>query len=166
MQRARELATVAKAIDPVAFEQLVGPFALMQRPQSATRTGARSAKLTVHLPPMNVQRTAPAPTDFGELQVATLPPLGEDGSLDVSIGRGEDCTIVIDDETVSAHHATILWNRKSGMLVELGSANGTFLNGLRLGTKAPLKNGDELSFGRTHFVYLLAGELYARLKRL
>ncbi len=51
------------------------------------------------------------------------------------------------------------------MIVDLGSANGTFLNGKKLAGDAPLTNGEQLGFGRAHFIYLPAAELHARNRR-
>ena len=66
----------------------------------------------------------------------------------------------------SQKHAAILWDGKTGLLRELGSSNGTFLNGLRIGSRAPLRTGDDVSVGQSHFVYMLTTELYAKLLKL
>ncbi|GAB4214127.1 MAG: hypothetical protein OHK0013_38590 [Sandaracinaceae bacterium] len=53
---------------------------------------------------------------------------------EVVLGRDPGCTIVLDNPVVSARHARITRNRPSGLLVEdLGSTNGTFVNGKRIG---------------------------------
>src|SRR5206468_9616445 len=66
----------------------------------------------------------------------------------VSIGRGEDMDIVIDNVSVSRRQARIQLAGDGRWIVEdLSSANGTFLNGERLAAPTPLTRGDELSFG-------------------
>ena len=60
------------------------------------------------------------------------------------IGRGEDCDLVIQDRQVSRHHARIR-NTKDGYLLEdLGSKNGTHVNGSLLNEPVILQDGDEI----------------------
>ena len=60
---------------------------------------------------------------------------------------------MIDDTTVSRRHATI--TRKAGgfELADLGSTNGTFVNGRRLRNPIALKTGDEIKFGSARFAF-------------
>jgi pSer/pThr/pTyr-binding forkhead associated (FHA) protein len=70
-------------------------------------------------------------------------------SLGVSIGRGDDMDIVIDNVSVSRRQARIEMQPNGEWMVEdLNSANGTFLNGQRLTSRRPLAKGDEISFGK------------------
>ncbi len=62
----------------------------------------------------------------------------------VVIGRGEDCHIVIEDRQASRHHARITQTEDGYVLEDLGSKNGTFLNGQPLTTPTVLKDGDEI----------------------
>ncbi|MDQ3035144.1 MAG: FHA domain-containing protein, partial [Myxococcota bacterium] len=60
---------------------------------------------------------------------ATPPPVTE-----VILGRDPACSIVIDNPVVSARHARIAKNQPAGLFVEdLGSTNGVFVNGQRVG---------------------------------
>lgn len=62
------------------------------------------------------------------------------------IGRGGDSQILIDDRQVSRHHAMIEHSVDGYALKDLGSKNGTFLNGEPIGSEAQLlKDGDEVS---------------------
>src|SRR4051812_6757191 len=65
----------------------------------------------------------------------------------VAIGRSPDSDFVIDDRTVSRHHATIRHESELWILVDLGSTNGTRVNGRRIDGRAVIKPGDELGFG-------------------
>jgi hypothetical protein len=63
----------------------------------------------------------------------------------VTIGRGHDCDIVLDDRQVSRVHARIVWNGKQYQLQDLGSKNGTHLNGREVAAEGqPLRDGDEI----------------------
>ena len=168
MLRIRELAELARKLDSAAFEAQMGPFALMQRPtpESLRHPAAAGWDLrTAPMPVVNV-KGPPAPVDFEELLVATLPPPADDGSLQLIIGRSPECDLVLDDPAASQKHAAIRWDGKCGVLQELGSSNGTFMNSIKLGMYAALRSGDAVSFGRSHFVYLLTSELHTRLLRL
>lgn len=60
----------------------------------------------------------------------------------VTIGRGDDCDIIIDDRQASRHHARITYREGEYFLEDLESKNGTFLNGGPLNRAAPIKDGD------------------------
>jgi pSer/pThr/pTyr-binding forkhead associated (FHA) protein len=64
----------------------------------------------------------------------------------VTIGRALDNDIIIDDQRVSRHHATITLSGKAVSVTDLGSANGTAVNGLPV-TTGRLEDGDTLSVG-------------------
>jgi ABC-type multidrug transport system ATPase subunit/ABC-type multidrug transport system permease subunit len=64
----------------------------------------------------------------------------------ITIGRGSDNDIVLDAPQVSRHHARILRKNKAFFLEDLASANGTFINGKRVG-RAELGPEDTVSFG-------------------
>lgn len=168
MLYARELAALAQGLDATAFERQMGPFALMQRPapderaEQALKVGAGRTALQ----PALRLKGAPDAVDFGDLWVATLPPPGADGQLELIIGRAPDCDLVVDDDAVSKRHAVIRWRKDEGLLTELGSSNGTFINGHRLKDFWPLKDGNQVGVGRSHFIYLLAATLHRRLRSL
>jgi hypothetical protein len=62
----------------------------------------------------------------------------------VVIGRGDDCHVVINDRQASRHHARITQTEDGYVLEDLGSKNGTFLNGQSLAVPTVLKDGDEI----------------------
>ena len=66
-----------------------------------------------------------------------------------TLGRSTDNDIVIDDQDVSRRHARITWNGRDLMLEDLGSANGTFLNGGRLIGPEALRHGDAVGLAQT-----------------
>ena len=65
-----------------------------------------------------------------------------------TIGRADDNTLVVADAGASAHHAEISVSREGFVLTDLGSANGTTVNGQKV-TAASLFAGDEIGIGST-----------------
>ena len=60
------------------------------------------------------------------------------------IGRGSDCHVVLPERQVSRHHAKILSESGQYILHDLGSKNGTHMNGNRVRGSIPLRDGDEI----------------------
>jgi hypothetical protein len=70
---------------------------------------------------------------------------------EITIGRREDNSVVIQEGYVSAYHARIFQKNNSYVLEDLGSTNGTILNGDRIENKVYIRSGDELEIGTTVF---------------
>ncbi|MBN1171420.1 MAG: FHA domain-containing protein [Micromonosporaceae bacterium] len=68
------------------------------------------------------------------------------------IGRAPDNTIVLDDLLVSRYHAEFLRTGADYQVIDLGSNNGTFVNGQRV-EQATLRPGDTISFGHHQMVF-------------
>jgi pSer/pThr/pTyr-binding forkhead associated (FHA) protein len=65
----------------------------------------------------------------------------------IVIGRDSTNGVVINDSEVSRKHARLTFQGGKYVLEDLGSTNGTFVNGQRLAGPAVLRNGDVISFG-------------------
>ncbi|TMR21559.1 FHA domain-containing protein [Nonomuraea turkmeniaca] len=79
--------------------------------------------------------------------------LPDDDRLRYVVGRGSACDLVLSDLTVSRVHAELRREDDGGwLLVDLGSLNGTRLNGWRLVGPARVRSGDEISFGDCGFL--------------
>ncbi len=65
------------------------------------------------------------------------------------LGREIGVDILIDSPGISRRHARIIVENNRRYLEDLGSSNGTFLNGERLQGRRELTNGDEIRLGRT-----------------
>jgi adenylate cyclase len=68
----------------------------------------------------------------------------------VLIGRESDCRVVLQDDLVSRHHAQVSMVGMRPFLKDLGSTNGTTLNGIRVRETA-LRNGQTFIVGRSTF---------------
>lgn len=69
------------------------------------------------------------------------------------IGRAVDCLVRIESARVSRHHARIRVAADQAVLQDLGSKNGTFLQGQRLSAAATLAEGDEIRVGAVVLVF-------------
>ena len=74
------------------------------------------------------------------------------GSDIVTIGRARSNQIIVDDPSISAHHAVLLRTGASYSLKDLNSTNGTRINGDCI-TDAELKDGDTIRFGSVTAIF-------------
>ena len=72
--------------------------------------------------------------------------MSENASDVLTIGRGIDNNLVIGEQSVSLHHATFSKTGGRFWLTDLGSSNGTYVNGRRI-TETAIEIGDIVSFG-------------------
>jgi hypothetical protein len=68
------------------------------------------------------------------------------------IGRGSEADITVDDTGISRKHVEILWDGTRGQVNDLGSTNGSKLNGQPL-KQAPLEPESVIEIGRTRIVF-------------
>jgi hypothetical protein len=68
------------------------------------------------------------------------------------LGRGTDCDLRLVDPGVSRHHAELRVENDQVVLVDLGSTNGTFVNGQPV-RRVTLSDGTQISLGRTTLVF-------------
>jgi hypothetical protein len=96
-------------------------------------------------------REGPGGTGAGSL----LLPSGERYVLregTVVVGRLPECDITVVDPNVSRRHAEIQPRGDGFVVVDLGSTNGTRVNGVRVGERE-LRDGDELGFGNVRLTF-------------
>jgi hypothetical protein len=72
---------------------------------------------------------------------------------EVKVGREKDNTIVVADQKVSRHHATLEPVDDTYILHDQGSANGTFVNNVRIGQPTRLHHNDKVRLGDTTFLF-------------
>ena len=102
------------------------------------REQARAAKANARVPTHLV-------VTGGPLAGTTLP-LREAGTL---VGRNPESSLVLDDDYASGRHLRIYRDDQGWVAEDLGSTNGTFLDGLQLTNPAPVEVGSELRIGKT-----------------
>lgn len=71
----------------------------------------------------------------------------------ILIGREDDVDIVIDNPSVSRKHAQVRKEGAGWVVEDLGSSNGTFLHGEKISGARPVKEGDEIGFGKFSVVF-------------
>ncbi|CAN5151568.1 DUF3662 and FHA domain-containing protein [soil metagenome] len=76
-------------------------------------------------------------------------PLTRDRTI---IGRGSEADITVDDTSISRKHVEILWDGTKAQVNDLGSTNGSLLNGQKV-NKALLPPDSVIDIGRTHIVF-------------
>lgn len=94
-----------------------------------------------------------APVELGRLVVveapAGQPPVGTRLPLGAvtTLGRDVNNAIVLDDPFVSSSHAVLHFRGRTWYIEDLGSTNGTYVNGARVEGIVPVGWGDELQLG-------------------
>lgn len=74
----------------------------------------------------------------------------------ITIGRGQNCDIVLDkDSMVSRRHATLRPDVGYYIVTDLGSSNGTFINDVEISAPTPVKHGDRILIGEHELLFLL-----------
>lgn len=79
-------------------------------------------------------------------------------SSGANIGRAASNEIFLDDVTVSRKHGEITFLDKSFFFSDLGSLNGSYVNGVQ-SKKHPLQSGDEIQIGKFHMLFIGAQQL-------
>ncbi|HXD86741.1 MAG TPA: GGDEF domain-containing protein [Urbifossiella sp.] len=83
------------------------------------------------------------------------------GDKEILVGRGEDCDIRIQDNSVSRKHVKIEPTLDGYNVGDLGSTNGTFVNDKQLEDVSILHDGDYLRVGNCLYRYLTGGNIEA-----
>jgi hypothetical protein len=77
------------------------------------------------------------------------------GPAGATVGRSRRCDVMLDDPNVSRTHAEIRPRGGSWVLTDLGSTNGSRLNGRKLDGSEVLKPGDEIELGTSRLTFEL-----------
>ncbi len=72
---------------------------------------------------------------------------------EATIGRHPESAILIDEAYTSAHHAQLTREPDGWWLIDLGTKNGTYVNGTRINAPTRLHRGDVLRFGRVRATF-------------
>jgi len=92
-------------------------------------------------------------------------PLGKELHLsegEFLIGRGKDCKLRPNSELVSRHHCCVTLDERKVFVREMGSTNGTFVNGKRIEDEVEARNGDMVTVGPLTFAVCVTGAVVER----
>jgi hypothetical protein len=82
-------------------------------------------------------------------QAGTVYDIGRGATL----GRGDQCEIKLEDNFASTRHARLVPQGDAIVLEDLGSTNGTYLNGQAVTGPQPLHDGDRVRIGDSEFTF-------------
>jgi len=100
--------------------------------------------------PADLVPRQPEPPAAGPVPRPLVFPPGPDTNF--TIGRDSRCDLFIDDMSVSRLHARLARDDQGWVLADLGSTNGTRLNGWRVRAAVPVRSGDLILFGSVAYV--------------
>jgi pSer/pThr/pTyr-binding forkhead associated (FHA) protein len=132
------------------------PAAPAAQPDTAPPPGARQRlNDTMHGAPSGAA-TAPAPGPLASLLIRSGARKGERVAIRVpvvNIGRADYNDVVLADESVSTQHAKLQRREGVWVLVDLGTTNGSFVDGERVEGEAPVTPGATLRFGDASVIF-------------
>jgi pSer/pThr/pTyr-binding forkhead associated (FHA) protein len=147
-----------KPLNPTSTLPPGSVHAIAPRARPAARPAPRPTPSQPSVPRASAA-SAPAP-GAGVGAGAVLRGLGPHASVQIPlpasavVGRGEDCDVVLDDGSVSRRHAQLSRDdRGHYRLEDLGSANGTFVDGARVEVPTVLADGVKLRFGDVELLF-------------
>lgn len=76
----------------------------------------------------------------------------------IHVGRDQECEIMIPDRQISRFHARFSISSEGVILEDLGSKNGTFVNGQQIDSSTILKDGDIIQISLIQFFYFLSSD--------
>lgn len=119
----------------------------LQAPRDAKPlTPARANKLPNPRPALRTKKAVTRIVITDGPLVGTVLPLG---SSPILIGRAPDATIVLDDDFVSSQHTRLIPKDAHWIVEDLGSTNGTWIDGEKINGPTVLTAGAKLQIGRT-----------------
>ena len=150
------------ALDARSRGQLAGLFTdlpsrppgLMARIRAALRGEEAAREDRPPAAPSSVPRRIPPPLPGWESGPADPAPLAFPPGTGTrfTIGRTRDCDLCLTDLSVSRMHALLVRREDGWVLSDLGSHNGTRLNGWLVREPVPVRAGDRVEFGSMAFI--------------
>lgn len=138
-------------ITGIAVDPTFGEF------EEELRQADEARRREAELGKIDIPKAAPKMHEVNIVARATLPDGPREkvlafkpGGRRVSVGRGSDNDLHLNDKSVSKIHAALVMNREGTLMVaDTGSTNGTFINGRRIayGESRQIEDGDVVGFG-------------------
>lgn len=120
----------------------------LRREDEAKRAAKAGIQIPVAAPPMpDIQVIARVTLGHGTREIGLI---FKPGGRRLSVGRASDNDLQLNDNSVSKIHAALLMSSEGALLVaDIGSTNGTFINGRRIsyGESRLIEDGDVVGFG-------------------
>ena len=171
-----ELKRIAQEHSESSFREFVGyPFligsAVVEGEVTSRSASPRPAqrRKTMLFRPAELLASLSRASDAVQNIVFPLAAWGDGGTLQLreyTIGSDAENDIVIADFSVSGSHAVIRYRDGRYTLLDLGSTNGTTVNGVRVESPgAELKDGDKVKFSRYEFCFIAPESLYRKLSQ-
>ena len=156
-----ELQQIASGLTGARFVTQVGPFVLLQHQVAKLLLDGDERRRTALISKgAMIKKSVEIKSDLANLEVTMLPPMA--GSATLKVGRAPDNDLILEDSSASKHHATLAWKNGRGELTDLGSMNGTTVNGdvVVPAMVRVLRDGEVISFGGAQFVYYTGPRIY------
>lgn len=171
-ERARQWgATLAEELCDVAVKHarsqqytLQGPVSVSFNRDESTKAGSFTIDATMEKPTAGSAAAPKAP------EAPPRPPSSQQAVLDINgqryalnadsvvLGRSAEADIPLDDPGVSRRHVEIMRDGTRAWAVDLGSTNGSYVNGQRVQGREELFDGSIVSMGRTRITYRLVAQ--------
>ncbi len=100
-------------------------------------------------PPKKAKRQRGEPRIFSITQGNQAGQSAELAAGVIMIGRGADCQLILDDDYVSTRHARVVGGDNGVYVEDLGSTNGTYVNGQRITAPTTITLSDTVRIGKT-----------------
>jgi pSer/pThr/pTyr-binding forkhead associated (FHA) protein len=121
--------------------------ARVDTPQAANQAGAAKRTRQPKQKPQRRRRGAPT-----KLVITEGSNAGESMALSgetITLGRGGDSTIRLDDDYVSTRHARFVTNGEEWFIEDMGSTNGTYIGSTRVTRATAINPGTAVRLGKT-----------------
>ncbi|MFN2483861.1 MAG: FhaA domain-containing protein [Candidatus Limnocylindria bacterium] len=136
---------------------LVDDRAVSQRSDDGQPLSSDTRVFAAPSPPPPPQPGLAAPRPYLIVHREAAPPLRFDlGGPLISIGRGAENDLILDDAQVSRHHCQLKLQQGAYSLTDMGSTNGSYVNGQRI-SEIALGPGDIIELGGTRIEFQVRG---------
>ena len=126
-------------------------FLLAAKPKAAVAAAPVAPTRAVATPgPAPAPAPAARESGKGSLRVVSAGPMANKEftvGREATLGRGQGCQVQLADPMVSQLHARLFRSDRGLHIEDLGSTNGTYLNGSKVGGAVRLKKGDRVRVG-------------------
>ncbi len=139
-----------QGVAPQPFQASTAPVAEHYQPPAADHQAPQQQPAQPQQQWSSYDAPAQHDQSFNEATTVTTPAVQEPEPEALTIGRGRENSIVLDDMLVSRHHVRITADADGLILEDLGSRNGTYVNGRRV-ERTHLSEGDRIGIGAATF---------------